>query len=145
MFLFFPVLRRGSCTGQYIKRSVGFYSSPSCDGDRRVIVITIKTDVSILPRLATGINDHGSVRNKPEFLFFPVLRRGSPALRRVSGFLVSILPRLATGIMARSMALVPCMFLFFPVLRRGSLSMALTQALKKFLFFPVLRRGSEHR
>ena len=77
MFLFFPVLRRGSrgwacvrvlelvsilprlATGisqtwcNHIKGS--FYSSPSCDGDQYDLYSLICKEVSILPRLATGI------------------------------------------------------------------------------------------
>ena len=35
LFLFFPVLRRGSVTRNRFPVRGGFYSSPSCDGDRR--------------------------------------------------------------------------------------------------------------
>ena len=55
----------------------GFYSSPSCDGD---LIL-------------------GKISAVDEFLFFPVLRRGSikrPYVAKLK--YVSILPRLATGI-----------------------------------------------
>ena len=120
-FLFFPVLRRGSIFQYRIKSGTGFYSSPSCDGDLFA---------------ANNWPPH------PVFLFFPVLRRGSLLMITRHGDIK---------------------FLFFPVLRRGS-----EQILKKlppssfysspscdgdpcsfppfvcvgFLFFPVLRRGS---
>ena len=77
MFLFFPVLRRGSiypdhgggltcfysspsCDGdltiavEFCENS-GFYSSPSCDGDHDTYQHGRFSNVSILPRLATGI------------------------------------------------------------------------------------------
>ena len=99
-------------------------------------------NVSILPRLATGILLSTTVVSCVKFLFFPVLRRGSisqveytlerkflffPVLRRgsvddveVSRAYVSILPRLATGIDENSDVTRSMEFLFFPVLRRGS-------------------------
>ena len=54
-FLFFPVLRRGS--GKVFLRHIRerFYSSPSCDGDPVSFRVLLLPDVSILPRLATGI------------------------------------------------------------------------------------------
>ena len=120
MFLFFPVLRRGSyLLFNIIDRKVsilprlatgiililhriplsGFYSSPSCDGDLEFQSTVLYRSVSILPRLATGIGVLGSVTTGLWFLFFPVLRRGSVVL--------SDPPVVMT-------------FLFFPVLRRGS-------------------------
>ena len=121
MFLFFPVLRRGSKSGHHITNAL-------C--------------VSILPRLATGIRSSASFFQSCLFLFFPVLRRGSllrnilrifrmflffPVLRRGSWCStlrpysdVSILPRLATGINVTPLQSIYSVFLFFPVLRRGS-------------------------
>ena len=103
MFLFFPVLRRGSkqvvciwdkisfysspsCDGDqgnegYGDEKISFYSSPSCDGDPVRVFDTDGERVSILPRLATGIL--GFISD----LFY---------------FCVSILPRLATGIIRLS-------------------------------------------
>ena len=120
MFLFFPVLRWGSKEDRVNTDFIGFYSSPSCDGDRYAIL---------------SYSAH-------RFLFFPVLRRGSdislPTLRRYSFYSspscdgdptathwnlakeVSILPRLATGISKRGVKDPFIQFLFFPVLRRGS-------------------------
>ena len=57
LFLFFPVLRRGSVEYTFPVRWSGFYSSPSCDGD---LVFDYRT-------------------SGKQFLFFPVLRRGSCA------------------------------------------------------------------
>ena len=84
------------------------------------MILTQITKVSILPRLATGIPSSCIFVDIVEFLFFPVLRRGSssgkkypapecfysspscdgdPAQGSTSrGLSVSILPRLATGI-----------------------------------------------
>ena len=76
-----------------------FYSSPSCDGDRRASLHQKLTLVSILPRLATGIKETITLSIEDE---------------------VSILPRLATGILSCFMLTISEMFLFFPVLRRGS-------------------------
>ena len=98
-FLFFPVLRRGSHRTLYKKNETCFYSSPSCDGDRKCCPHYISNicfysspscdgdpscrrqgrdrGVSILPRLATGINVCISDFSFSVFLFFPVLRRGS--------------------------------------------------------------------
>ena len=76
-FLFFPVLRRGSLQFAHFLWSLRFYSSPSCDGDLTARIIRKLPEVSILPRLATGI---------------PV---GCASMSR---YTVSILPRLATGI-----------------------------------------------
>ena len=59
----------------------------------------IGSDVSILPRLATGIEIGISDRQGND---------------------VSILPRLATGILESRIILDQNGFLFFPVLRRGS-------------------------
>ena len=56
--------------------------------------------VSILPRLATGINTDGDSAAGMSFLFFPVLRRGSTDDVRIPWMQVSILPRLATGILS---------------------------------------------
>ena len=122
-FLFFPVLRRGSltssspalldrfysspsCDGDPVYLPVGrnlerFYSSPSCDGDHAGGVMITDQYVSILPRLATGINNSMTGQALYQFLFFPVLRRGS---RSAPTFISS------------------SEFLFFPVLRRGSLT-----------------------
>ena len=122
-FLFFPVLRRGS-DSTFIKTfPTGFYSSPSCDGDHDADILGHICYVSILPRLATGIqvgckaHDQYRVSILPrlatgirlretlitgiQFLFFPVLRRGSARRAREQRRQVSILPRLATGITAR--------------------------------------------
>ena len=98
-FLFFPVLRRGSVDVCLSIRLFCFYSSPSCDGDHIVENQYTTVDVSILPRLATGIN---IVENQYTTVD------------------VSILPRLATGIGVAKTLCNPIMFLFFPVLRRGS-------------------------
>ena len=76
-FLFFPVLRRGSITVTEGNEAVGFYSSPSCDGDRIAGSSGSTKDVSILPRLATGIGVERRETIVDQFLFFPVLRRGS--------------------------------------------------------------------
>ena len=54
-----------------------FYSSPSCDGDQRIVLLHYPIRVSILPRLATGIITNMLDTAEQEFLFFPVLRRGS--------------------------------------------------------------------
>ena len=103
-FLFFPVLRRGSHSMSHQILHFSFYSSPSCDGDHSGLTGQDVISVSILPRLATGINrqcmlirtlcfysspscdgdpDDPDVRSHCEFLFFPVLRRGSPEYRPV--------------------------------------------------------------
>ena len=119
-FLFFPVLRRGSSERKKAFTSISFYSSPSCDGDQSSVSIAPPIRVSILPRLATGIIDTINDAEKSLFLFFPVLRRGSPrplwrdtvsrfysspscdgdhdGYARPYSLEVSILPRLATGI-----------------------------------------------
>ena len=98
----------------------GFYSSPSCDGDRNRKVRISQDFVSILPRLATGIDTICNLISNVVFLFFPVLRRGSVyryTINSIKCFYsspscdgdlyrqifipclkVSILPRLATGI-----------------------------------------------
>ena len=55
-FLFFPVLRRGSVMEQIEQIMNRFYSSPSCDGDQTPMTEKEIAYVSILPRLATGIN-----------------------------------------------------------------------------------------
>ena len=78
---------------------VSFYSSPSCDGDLLILRRGTVLLVSILPRLATGIQFQVQSELHHQFLFFPVLRRGSTA-----------------GITDWS----NIEFLFFPVLRRGS-------------------------
>ena len=163
-FLFFPVLRRGSYPPLFCFQYRCFYSSPSCDGDQTVKGTGTVTHVSILPRLATGI-DCGYFNDMNEkFLFFPVLRRGSIStlypliLQRfysspscdgdpfiwISGDLlkVSILPRLATGIKLSQADSSSPRFLFFPVLRRGSITTRQNYLTVMFLFFPVLRRGS---
>ena len=77
MFLFFPVLRRGSFTTCSPIMLQCFYSSPSCDGDQRTSLPSDTIPVSILPRLATGITK-GKYNETSVY--------------------VSILPRLATGI-----------------------------------------------
>ena len=93
-----------SCDGDQTPASTinpynGFYSSPSCDGDRLQRVQSIHITVSILPRLATGIQCLFVFYFFRMFLFFPVLRRGSRGWACVRVLeLVSILPRLATGI-----------------------------------------------
>ena len=99
-FLFFPVLRRGSKEDRVNTDFVGFYSSPSCDGDRYDTLQISYLYVSILPRLATGIVSNPDID---------------------TDLIVSILPRLATGIMIPNKLNTVRMFLFFPVLRRGSL------------------------
>ena len=76
-FLFFPVLRRGSVILYLFLRQLGFYSSPSCDGDRLTDQQKLIHMVSILPRLATGILWCPESAFGSRFLFFPVLRRGS--------------------------------------------------------------------
>ena len=120
MFLFFPVLRRGSNTWSRAYSHIRFYSSPSCDGDRYGHLLQCIHCVSILPRLATGIETPYEISQMRWFLFFPVLRRGSNMTGRSSQKIcfysspscdgdpetiplnmtgrVSILPRLATGI-----------------------------------------------
>ena len=75
-----------------------FYSSPSCDGDPQKSEPVASAAVSILPRLATGIHPELGLVPWAEFLFFPVLRRGSSGIYFPSPIEVSILPRLATGI-----------------------------------------------
>ena len=98
-----------------------FYSSPSCDGDRSANIKVGYLDVSILPRLATGINviSVGLLN-----IIVSILPRLATGIRDRHGrehFLyVSILPRLATGILASSDVFAASQFLFFPVLRRGS-------------------------
>ena len=77
MFLFFPVLRRGSQRDKHKYKCTSFYSSPSCDGDLFLIPGMLTLRVSILPRLATGILAETDVKRVLVFLFFPVLRRGS--------------------------------------------------------------------
>ena len=141
-----------------------FYSSPSCDGDLDFLFFRFLIWVSILPRLATGIRDQISYHHPVQFLFFPVLRRGSTLSKKITfpqsfysspscdgdhdGYArpysleVSILPRLATGISVPSVESVDGEFLFFPVLRRGSRRSRFRKQSKVFLFFPVLRRGS---
>ena len=143
-FLFFPVLRRGSigamvgydkisfysspsCDGDQVTNGKRpglycFYSSPSCDGDHPVSVSLSAHLVSILPRLATGIDE-----------VWYKLKQGT----------VSILPRLATGIVEWRKFDTFAKFLFFPVLRRGSGHDENRRYRNGFLFFPVLRRGSE--
>ena len=98
-----------------------FYSSPSCDGDLSITGTDGSVIVSILPRLATGIITWIEEAQAAEFLFFPVLRRGSAA---------------------EAAAKASETFLFFPVLRRGSYNPSQSQLNSLFLFFPVLRRGS---
>ena len=128
-FLFFPVLRRGSNFKFKVNYTISFYSSPSCDGDpinsRRSRWYSVSilprlatgidqttaasgtTGVSILPRLATGIEYHFPPAPEQQFLFFPVLRRGSLHGYTVRDPInVSILPRLATGI--RKCILLEC-------------------------------------
>ena len=97
-----------------------FYSSPSCDGDPERQVSGIISKVSILPRLATGILSGDQAHRHYQFLFFPVLRRGSPTDDGNHAPVVSILPRLATGIEKTEALDEIIEFLFFPVLRRGS-------------------------
>ena len=58
-----------------------FYSSPSCDGDREERSRKRMGNVSILPRLATGIRGATAKAPRGMFLFFPVLRRGSDTSR----------------------------------------------------------------
>ena len=99
MFLFFPVLRRGSCSQELCLHT---------------------THVSILPRLATGIGSVTWSGRTRRFLFFPVLRRGSIIEVDEVFKEVSILPRLATGIPRTGRGAPGGSFLFFPVLRRGS-------------------------
>ena len=162
--LFFPVLRRGSVKRLLYIIISSFYSSPSCDGDRSHSGDCRYPYVSILPRLATGINNVASQMYGDQFLFFPVLRRGSRRTQITVPPIVSILPRLATGIacqvevrfplrvsilprLATGIVIVSPMeyhllFLFFPVLRRGSSSDSQITWITEFLFFPVLRRGS---
>ena len=94
-----------SCDGDLIRwllptRTLSFYSSPSCDGDHDSIITVLLIWVSILPRLATGIDID---------VWQPV------------HWVVSILPRLATGIERLWSIERVRKFLFFPVLRRGSL------------------------
>ena len=125
-----------------IKRLRCFYSSPSCDGDpdndfesgtfsvsilprlatgiNRQTAFILCLIVSILPRLATGIDNTIQIQIGAEFLFFPVLRRGSNTFPKRIYYTVSILPRLATGINHDFVSSPNSTFLFFPVLRRGS-------------------------
>ena len=137
-------MRRGSEFDRNTKTETSFYSSPSCDGDLLHPGTRSGQQVSILPRLATGIIRIYLPRNQvcfysspscdgdqryagcsirqTGFLFFPVLRRGSQQTHRMTRY---------------------SMFLFFPVLRRGSALTGTAASSGAFLFFPVLRRGSD--
>ena len=120
--------------------------------------------VSILPRLATGIGyakpfscawwflffpvlRRGSPtvltkQEVEEFLFFPVLRRGSPPPQHVRCRHVSILPRLATGILLKSFIIKTIRVSILPRLATGIVINGDHIRSMRFLFFPVLRRGS---
>ena len=117
-----------SCDGDHccdlnFHRTQRFYSSPSCDGDRIEALMPTRKDVSILPRLATGIVMFS--------LFIDVISfYSSPSC---DGDLVNVTP------------LTVVKFLFFPVLRRGSFLLMMCSFPPLFLFFPVLRRGSPRR
>ena len=121
-FLFFPVLRRGSVLIWTTPHTLSFYSSPSCDGDRKHFNRVIHDKVSILPRLATGIDVIFSTHSTGEVSILPRLATGigyGSGVRAV--IIVSILPRLATGIVTVPVSVPLLLFLFFPVLRRGSI------------------------
>ena len=136
-FLFFPVLRRGSDGSPVSNTDGGFYSSPSCDGDHVHIRHRLVCNVSILPRLATGISAPSAESVDGVFLFFPVLRRGSVICESDdTPLMVSILPRLATGIAVADAAAAVSEFLFFPVLRRGSLTLTSMYCLRSFYSSP---------
>ena len=72
-----PRLATGILAGVISIMTSGFYSSPSCDGDRSSGDKLTSSLVSILPRLATGIESNILDPSVLMFLFFPVLRRGS--------------------------------------------------------------------
>ena len=100
MFLFFPVLRRGSHHQNKDNRPCKFLFFPVLRrGSTAPDTYLRSIHVSILPRLATGIKYGTKNVQKIMFLFFPVLRRGSIENSDLSW---------------------SEMFLFFPVLRRGS-------------------------
>ena len=120
----------------------GFYSSPSCDGDQVRPWYSRPWNVSILPRLATGIFVPLHQLLTEVFLFFPVLRRGSTEyLDTPSITQVSILPRLATGIPPEYVSRLLERFLFFPVLRRGSYSLLYLVSIKSVSILPRLATG----
>ena len=77
-----------------------FYSSPSCDGDQPDhITLQAHQCVSILPRLATGIDVRIRHRLVCNVSILPRLATGiRPLLLCKIPLQVSILPRLATGI-----------------------------------------------
>ena len=119
MFLFFPVLRRGSLDWNSTTKQQRFYSSPSCDGDPPQVLQTglilflffpvLRRGSKILCLRSTTQGFYSSPSCDGDlsihylfadhmFLFFPVLRRGSVILTLILPIAVSILPRLATGI-----------------------------------------------
>ena len=76
-FLFFPVLRRGSYGIPQKTMEKCFYSSPSCDGDRRRTRCHYN---SISFYSSPSCDGDQGLYMRPlgyKFLFFPVLRRGS--------------------------------------------------------------------
>ena len=164
VFLFFPVLRRGSNLSGKNFSIVSFYSSPSCDGDQLASSIKSTFSVSILPRLATGIEieqlwkfwmcfysspscdgdpDCEGIYTESECFYSSPSCDGDPKIKNEKlNILVSILPRLATGIETEVND-----FLWFEVSILPRLATGIEMALRlsevdAFLFFPVLRRGS---
>ena len=99
-------------------------------------------NVSILPRLATGIELAALSSDVFAFLFFPVLRRGSVPRQPVYCSLVSILPRLATGIRDRHGREHFLCFYSSPSCDGDPSVPSVESVDGEFLFFPVLRRGS---
>ena len=167
VFLFFPVLRRGSqpeCTacsmdGFYSSPScdgdldrgvsrhneVRFYSSPSCDGDQLFLAMFTIGAFLFFPVLRRGSQDQAGHRTDKGFLFFPVLRRGSilPTTQpHDRGFYSS--PS-CDGDPASWCRWSCAKVSILPRLATGiALAIALESEVK-FLFFPVLRRGSLQR
>ena len=76
----------------------GFYSSPSCDGDPASVCIFSRGRVSILPRLATGINTVYRSAGCICFYSSPSCDGDRYDPLKIRYLYVSILPRLATGI-----------------------------------------------
>ena len=167
LFLFFPVLRRGSTIPVKCFIHISFYSSPSCDGDRNSFAVNL---------LGRSFYSSPSCDGDPAKELHLILWEcfySSPSCDgdRSSGMIichrlcfysspscdgdhslpahrsccnVSILPRLATGIKEHHYQVIRYPFLFFPVLRRGSQKVSIMKHQCTFLFFPVLRRGSIH-
>ena len=120
-----------------------YWKLTSCDGDHTIFDHKPTSDVSILPRLATGIRSVRSDKNDLAGFYSSPSCDGDQQMPQLEITLfVSILPRLATGIQTQVTKNTGDMFLFFPVLRRGSFCSTRCTCLHMFLFFPVLRRGS---